>query len=136
MRRGTLVIAILALLNTLLSTALFAQEIDHANLPVIDYKRPQQLIIKDITVSGVKYLDQQILVNLSGLVKNSKISIPGEDITRSIDKLWGQGLLAINIWVLINFIILYLIIYSIFLLIKKKLGVLGEVEAINRGEDL
>lgn len=54
----------------------------------------------------------------------------------TISVLWGQGLLAINIWVLINFVILYLIIYSIFLLIKKKLGVMGEVEAINRGEDL
>jgi len=48
--------------------------------------------------------------------------------------LWGQGHLEINQWILIDFIILYIIIYFIFYLIKKKLGTLGEVEAIEKGQ--
>lgn len=53
----------------------------------------------------------------------------------TVSVLWGQGILDINKWILINFIILYFVIYFIFWLIKKKLGILGEVEAITRGQD-
>ena len=53
----------------------------------------------------------------------------------TISVLWGQGVLEINRWVLTDFIILYFIIHLIFWLIKKKLGVLGEVEAICKGEE-
>ncbi|HAN17674.1 MAG: hypothetical protein A2X13_03510 [Bacteroidetes bacterium GWC2_33_15] len=70
------------------------EETDYSSLDVIDYKRPKNYIIKDITVSGIKYLDKNILVTLSGLTVNRQISVPGEDITRSIEKLWGQGLFS------------------------------------------
>ena len=53
----------------------------------------------------------------------------------TISVLWGQGILEINRWVLTDFIILYFIIHLIFWLIKKKLGVLGEVEAISKCEE-
>lgn len=52
-----------------------------------------------------------------------------------ISILWGQGVLEINKIVLIDFIILYLIIYLGFWLIKKRLGILGEVEAISKGQE-
>ena len=63
-------------------------------MPVTDYKTPQEYIIKEVTVTGVKYLDKNILVNLSGLAIGSKILIPGDDITNAIQKLWGQGLFS------------------------------------------
>jgi len=53
----------------------------------------------------------------------------------TVSILWGQGVLEISKWILIDFIILYLVIYFIFWLIKKRLGVLGEVEAIAKGEE-
>lgn len=53
----------------------------------------------------------------------------------TVSILWGQGVLEISKGVLAAFIILYLAIYSIFWLIKKKLGMLGEVEAISRGQE-
>lgn len=52
----------------------------------------------------------------------------------TVSILWGQGVLEINKLVLIDFIILYFIISFIFWLIKKKLGTLGEVEAIEKGQ--
>ncbi len=53
----------------------------------------------------------------------------------TISILWGQGVLEINRWILTDFIILYFVIHLIFWLIKKKLGILGEVEAISKGEE-
>jgi len=52
----------------------------------------------------------------------------------TISVLWGQGILEINKWILIDFIIIYFVIYLFFWLIKKRLGMLGEVEAITKGE--
>lgn len=53
----------------------------------------------------------------------------------TISVLWGQGVLEINKWILIDFIILYFVIYLIFWLIKRRLGILGEVEAIEKGQE-
>jgi len=53
----------------------------------------------------------------------------------TVSVLWGQGVLDINTWVLLDLVILYLLIRLIFWFIRKKLGVLGEVEAITKGEN-
>lgn len=47
---------------------------------------------------------------------------------------WGQGILAINQWVFLDLIIAYIIISLFFRLIRRRLGILGEVEAIKRGQ--
>jgi len=72
----------------------YAQKPAYDLLPVIDYKKGQDLIIKDVQVSGIKYLDENILVNLSGLKPGKKIAIPGDDVTNAIQKLWEQGLFS------------------------------------------
>ncbi|MCG8411658.1 MAG: outer membrane protein assembly factor BamA [Bacteroidales bacterium] len=71
-----------------------AQEVNVSTLDVIDYKRPKDYVIKDITVSGVKYLDKNILINLSGLTIGQAIEIPGEPVTSALEKLWEQGLFS------------------------------------------
>ncbi len=53
----------------------------------------------------------------------------------TVSILWGQGVLEISKWVLMDFIILYFVIHLIFWLIKKKLGMPGEIEAISRGQE-
>ncbi len=53
----------------------------------------------------------------------------------TVSILWGQGVLEVNGWILIDFIILYFVISLIFWAIKKKLGILGEVEAISNGKE-
>ncbi|MFO7940360.1 MAG: outer membrane protein assembly factor BamA [Bacteroidales bacterium] len=67
---------------------------DYSKLPVIDYKAPREYTIEDIKVKGIEYLDENILINISGLRKGQKIMIPGEAITQSVERLWTQGLFS------------------------------------------
>ena len=49
--------------------------------------------------------------------------------------LWGQGILGISVPVIIDLGIIYVIILGFWMLIKAKyLGIVGEVEAIKKGE--
>ena len=48
--------------------------------------------------------------------------------------LWGQGVLVINKWVFLDLIIVYIILSIFFWIIRRNLGILGEVEAIEKGE--
>jgi len=59
---------------------------------VVDYSLPAEYEIGGITVSGVQYLDQKVLVLLSGLAVGDKLKVPGEEISKAIKKLWEQGL--------------------------------------------
>lgn len=70
----------------------FAQLETDEDLSVIDYSTPKKYEIAGITVSGVEYLDQNVLIMLSGLKIGSRVDIPGEEITEAVNKLWEQGL--------------------------------------------
>lgn len=48
--------------------------------------------------------------------------------------LWGQGLLIINKWIFFDLLIIYLILSFAFWVLRRNLGILGEVEAIDKGE--
>ena len=66
----------------------------------VSYERPKEYTISKITVSGVKFLDPNTLISVSGLNINDKISIPGERISTAIRRLMEQGIIedvAINI---------------------------------------
>lgn len=80
----------------LLSTGLIsqAQIISSGNISSIDYSNPNEYVIGGITVTGVKYLDQDVLINISGLKVGETIKAPGEGITKAIEKLWKQGLFS------------------------------------------
>jgi outer membrane protein insertion porin family len=58
----------------------------------IDYNAPKDYTIGGIIVSGIKYLDGNVLIMLSGLTVGEKIKIPGDKITQAVKKLWEQGL--------------------------------------------
>lgn len=58
----------------------------------LDYNNPKEYSIGGITVTGVQYLDPNVLVMVSGLQVGQKVKIPGEQITSGIEKLWRQGL--------------------------------------------
>ncbi|MFP4470731.1 MAG: outer membrane protein assembly factor [Bacteroidales bacterium] len=58
----------------------------------IDYMNPGEYEIGGITVSGVQYLDHNVLIMISGLSVGEKIKIPGDDFRDAITKLWEQGL--------------------------------------------
>ena len=62
------------------------------DLSEIDYSNPKEYIIGGVTVSGVQYLDHNVLIMLSGLQVADRIEVPGDKIRKAIEKLWGQGL--------------------------------------------
>lgn len=59
-----------------------------------DYANPKDYFIGDISISGIKYLNHNALIQLSGLKVGDKIKIPGESISKSLKKLWKQGLFS------------------------------------------
>jgi len=73
---------------TCMASALSAQNI------LFDYSTPKKYCIKEITVSGIKFLEPTVLISVSGLAVGDTITIPGDDITKPIRKLWGQGLFS------------------------------------------
>ena len=58
----------------------------------INYASPKKYTIGGITVSGVEFLDENVLKMLSGLRVGQEIEIPGEEITKAVKNLWKQGL--------------------------------------------
>lgn len=77
-----------------ISSSVFTQDRDFGNLSVIDYFHPKELEIDSITVTGVRYLQPNILINISGLRIGQKINIPGDEISAAIDKFWKYGLFS------------------------------------------
>ena len=62
------------------------------DLAKIDYANPAEYEIGGITISGVQFLENSVLITLSGLTVGDKIKIPGEKITKAVVNLWKQGL--------------------------------------------
>jgi len=83
------------LIFVLFPSLMFSQEGKDADRQeVIDYLSPNEYIIGGISISGIKYLDENILVQISGLKVGEKLLIPGERITMAIEKMWSQGLFS------------------------------------------
>jgi len=72
----------------LLCFGIYAQ----VNDSTLDLSTPKVYEIGGITVSGIKHLDETVLINVSGLTVGDKIEIPGEPIKHAIQKLWEQNL--------------------------------------------
>jgi outer membrane protein insertion porin family len=60
----------------------------------LDYEKARDYTIMGITITGVKFLQTNYLVNISGLTVGQEITIPGSDITKAIDKFWSLGLFS------------------------------------------
>ena len=77
-----------------LSFSVFSQTNNYSKSPVVDYSDPKEYTVEDIKVVGVHFLDTKVLISMSGLVVGRKITIPGDDITKIVEKFWSQGLFA------------------------------------------
>ncbi|MFN4233601.1 MAG: outer membrane protein assembly factor BamA [Bacteroidia bacterium] len=64
------------------------------NIEEMKFEEPQEYEIGGITISGIQYLDKNVLIMLSGLSVGEKLMIPGQKISKSIDNLWEQGLFS------------------------------------------
>ena len=71
-----------------------AQATLNTSLETISYANPRQYVLGGITISGTKHLDHNTLIQISGLNIGKTIIVPGDDITRAVEKLWEQGLFS------------------------------------------
>ncbi len=60
----------------------------------IDFANPKQYRIAGISVSGAMYSDVQAIKLFSGLIEGKEVTIPGDQITDAVRKLWKQRLFA------------------------------------------
>src|ERR1700749_5348339 len=88
-----------AILFSVISTAALAQVSNprpslSKSIPAdsLSYLNPKDYIIGGITVSGTKYLDKDVLVQISKLSKGDKINLPGEQNAAVIKNMYAQGL--------------------------------------------
>ena len=83
----------LFILLLLISVKVFSQEADSTNFS-IDYSSPKEYTIAGLEVQGIRYLDTQVLLQISGLNKGDKIMVPGDAITNAVKRFWKQGLFS------------------------------------------
>ena len=60
----------------------------------VDYSNPKNYEIGGITIKGTKNLNDNALITISGLTVGESIKIPGEKISKAINRLWKQGLFS------------------------------------------
>ncbi|MFH0756059.1 MAG: outer membrane protein assembly factor BamA [Bacteroidota bacterium] len=68
--------------------------LEYDAMGVMDYSNPAQYVIADVSVSGIEFIQKEVLISLSGLKRGNTITIPGDDVTDVLKKFWGQGLFA------------------------------------------
>jgi outer membrane protein insertion porin family len=58
----------------------------------LDYFNPKEYIIGGTTLTGTKYLDKEVIITLSKLIKGERVTLPGEATANAIKTLWSNGL--------------------------------------------
>ena len=88
-------IGILALVVLLAHVETFGQ-VELGGAPTIDmnYMSPKTFEIGGIEVTGVKFLDPNAMIAVSGLKIGDEINIPGDRIAAAIRKMWDQGIIG------------------------------------------
>ena len=64
------------------------------NTNPIDYTQPKDYVLADISIKGIKFLSKSTITDISALKINQIISVPGNDISIAINKLWKQNLFS------------------------------------------
>ena len=81
----------------------FAQVLTSGTEFKIDYNAPKEYKIGGIKVVGTKFLDKNVLTTISGLTVGDRITVPGDQITNSIKKLWKQKLFS-NVIIKVDYV--------------------------------
>jgi outer membrane protein insertion porin family len=58
----------------------------------IDYFNPKEYIIGGTTISGTQFIDKDVIITLSKLIKGERVTLPGDVTSNAIKALWAQGL--------------------------------------------
>ncbi|MCX6301894.1 MAG: outer membrane protein assembly factor BamA [Bacteroidia bacterium] len=81
---------VVAALLILMSTSMYAQE----KQEIFDYMTQDDYIVGGVSVSGIRYLDINALIGISGLRVGQEITVPGDIVSNAAKKLWQQGLFS------------------------------------------
>jgi outer membrane protein insertion porin family len=82
--------AFTTILLTLMSLSLYSQE----KQEIVDYMTSDDYVIGGVTVTGVRFLDTNALIGISGFRIGQDLTIPGDAVTTAAQKLWQQGLFS------------------------------------------
>ncbi len=61
---------------------------------IIDFGNPTEYVIGGVVVTGTKYLDEAVLISISGLQVGDTIEVPGDKTSKAVSNLWKQGLFS------------------------------------------
>ena len=106
---------------------------DYSTYPVLDYSNAQEYIVGGVKVTGVKFLDANVLASMSGLDIGRKITAPGDDITKVVEKFWDKGLFS-DVKVVAERIEGNVIFIEIFLRERPRLSKSLIIEGVRKGE--
>ena len=81
---------VVAIFMTLMSLPVNAQE----KQEIVDFMAPDDYIIGGVTITGIRFLDTNALIGISGLRPGQEITIPGDEVTTAVQKLYQQGLFS------------------------------------------
>lgn len=87
----------LMILALLCCTQAYAQQVPEVGInakgqenPLMDYDNPRMYVIKDVRMTGLKFLDSNTLALVAGLNKGDSVLIPGPYISAAMTKLWNM----------------------------------------------
>jgi outer membrane protein insertion porin family len=60
----------------------------------LNYANPAEYLLGGIEVEGLKVLDKNAIISLTGLRIGDKVKIPGDQISNAVRKLWKHGLVG------------------------------------------
>lgn len=108
---------IIALLVTLTAVPAYSQ----AKVKIYNYQNEGYYIIGGVSISGIRYLDLNALLGISGLRIGQEITIPGDEVTNAEKKLWEQGLFS-DVRILIDTTIADTIFLDVFLQERPRIS--------------
>ena len=61
---------------------------------IFNFMTSEDYIVGGVSVSGIRFLDTNALIGISGLRIGQEITVPGEVLRTAVQKLWQQGLFS------------------------------------------
>ncbi len=72
----------LFLFSIIISTSVFAQDVDYTN--------PKSYVIGGVKVRGIKYLSEEQIISITGLVKGESIVVPSQELSDVVKRVSAQ----------------------------------------------
>ncbi len=78
------------LLTSMLFLACMAAGAQEKDNIVVDYNNPKKYVVAGVDVEGCRYFKPSQIVSLSGLFEGVEVTVPGEEISACMNRLWLQ----------------------------------------------